>query len=1001
MRLLGLGLAVVAASCISGGPPDLQVAGVHAALQTVSPGELLDRVDYTARACVGQSIHVKVTPATAGEPVDVYVQGRPGTNQWMQLYGDLGLRQVQVYAQTPSGQSQFIELSIQLLSCKDTWPRLQVALDTEHDRMVDFVVANAQAIGEGVLYHWTFGDGSSVDTDVPAVRHTYAVDAIDWHVPDTAFQATVQVVGLSAVGRKTVVYHHEYARMLARGIVQPPLEYDVAGHTGDYTIHNVEDEAMELEHTTSTWQPCLPGGELLPGPEGAADVSVSGHGEFSGRIDLSGAPVGACGMEVRLTGHMKSSEQLVDVPLYFEAHESSARIQPVTDPGVVHMLEQADAAGLLPADGTSVGDLQEFAREGRLDFVYPTPLVGDTGSGGSVVPLIADRRCNPHDTTPPPFVDYQCLPTGDYEEVLPYVANAHSGDIALSAGCGLIGSLLRNVTPAQRYSHTGIFVRDFDMIRNATASQDWLEDDSTSVSHLSGHDGVKSRYMRHMWPGLISETVNEAYYGHLLRSNHPDDHNPQLYPLRTFNSDPVTCEGDGTVQTWAELLRPLPVELGNPREQAILDRNNARATAGRVAYMGGHYRLFAYTKGMIGTDDFYDWPEGWRGLDDKNRGLVCSSTIWTATRVDNRSPGDMAGTIPVHPEFSDCDVEGLNFYDEAERLAGAQLVHDRISQAVHDYHFGSAVAGAPDDFADQITNCFASDACDQVDGDDHNEWATPGTGCAVSPDDMIGWIDTWGYHENLAFREGRMRPVYMWQSPVDGHGDVLVTVVNTDGAPVIYAETTLGVGDALGISDALGHVMFENVPGGHQVARAQSWIPNPDPTQDPILITGETPFDLADGGSVEVTVVLGLNNQSGVLHREQLIKVEYHAVVHDDEWGADEEKTQDGLAYARLDTTHPVEEIELSTCAGDEAILRVTLRLQLSDGGTVVASTSSTFSEGWSCATTDVEDRWSDATEVYDSTRKDLTHDFSNSGVMGGDWARLQLHIYNDHPYTP
>jgi len=79
----------------------------------------------------------------------------------------------------------------------------------------------------------------------------------------------------------------------------------------------------------------------------------------------------------------------------------------------------------------------------------------------------------------------------------------------------------------------------------------------------------------------------------------------------------------------------------------------------------------------------------------------------------------------------------------------------------------------------------------------------------------------------------------------------------------------------------------------------------------------------------------------------------------------------------------------------------VTLRLQLSDGGTVVASTSSTFSEGWSCATTDVEDRWSDATEVYDSTRKDLTHDFSNSGVMGGDWARLQLHIYNDHPYTP
>jgi len=284
MRLLGLGLAVVAASCISGGPPDLQVAGVHAALQTVSPGELLDRVDYTARACVGQSIHVKVTPATAGEPVDVYVQGRPGTNQWMQLYGDLGLRQVQVYAQTPSGQSQFIELSIQLLSCKDTWPRLQVALDTEHDRMVDFVVANAQAIGEGVLYHWTFGDGSSVDTDVPVVRHTYAVDAIDWHVPDTAFQATVQVVGDSAVARHTVVLRPMHAFNEARGVIQLPVEYDITAHTGDYVIHNVEASTVSLTRERFDLQPCDRSLDVTHLPSPSVDITIDGGASYSGHI---------------------------------------------------------------------------------------------------------------------------------------------------------------------------------------------------------------------------------------------------------------------------------------------------------------------------------------------------------------------------------------------------------------------------------------------------------------------------------------------------------------------------------------------------------------------------------------------------------------------------------------------------------------------------------------------------------------------------------------------
>ena len=279
MLLLGLGLAVVAASCDPGGPPDPVVA-------SVSPGDLLETVVYSAKVCVGQPIRVKVTPdAAADEPVDVYVQGRPGTNQWMQFDGEPGTREVQVYAHTPSGKSQFITLSIELKACDTTWPQLHVALDTEHDRMVDFVVANAhEEFGDGVLYRWTFGDGSEVDSDVPAVRHTYAIDSIDWHAPDTAFQATVQVVGDSAVARHTVVLRPMHAFNEARGVIQLPVEYDITAHTGDYVIHNVEASTVSLTRERFDLQPCDRSLDVTHLPSPSVDITIDGGASYSGHI---------------------------------------------------------------------------------------------------------------------------------------------------------------------------------------------------------------------------------------------------------------------------------------------------------------------------------------------------------------------------------------------------------------------------------------------------------------------------------------------------------------------------------------------------------------------------------------------------------------------------------------------------------------------------------------------------------------------------------------------
>ena len=99
-----------------------------------------------------------------------------------------------------------------------------------------------------------------------------------------------------------------------------------------------------------------------------------------------------------------------------------------------------------------------------------------TGSGVQV-----GDRCYQGDQ--PPRAGLVCLPAfvtldgflreeWDYETS--YIVNARKGDAVLSAGCGLIGNLLRTVNPAQSYSHAGIMVEDRHKIRHSTASVDWL-----------------------------------------------------------------------------------------------------------------------------------------------------------------------------------------------------------------------------------------------------------------------------------------------------------------------------------------------------------------------------------------------------------------------------------------------------------------------------------------------------------------------------------------------
>ena len=108
----------------------------------------------------------------------------------------------------------------------------------------------------------------------------------------------------------------------------------------------------------------------------------------------------------------------------------------------------------------------------------------------------------------------------------------------------------------------------------------------------------------------------------------------------------------------------------------------------------------------------------------------------------------------------------MRLYKVDQRIAAANALYDQVSNDVRDacrptttgvilggagYLLGGPVGGIIGsvvgveycnrmigNVASQVNNCFASDGCANT-GDD---WRNPGTGVAVSPDDMLDW-DTW------------------------------------------------------------------------------------------------------------------------------------------------------------------------------------------------------------------------------------------------------------------
>jgi hypothetical protein len=400
------------------------------------------------------------------------------------------------------------------------------------------------------------------------------------------------------------------------------------------------------------------------------------------------------------------------------------------------------------------------------------------------------------------------------------VLNAKKGDCLLDpGGPGLVGQLLRQVTPAQFYSHCGIMTKNHIEMTHSTGSDDWLKDHPAGSFLGQGPtEGFDPAAVKYLWPGTVTQTIDNAYYGEWITS---PDTGP--YKIADFSFAPDLSDS-------STIVRPLVVKP-NPFDETASVRSKLHAIAEAALAIHGHYRFYCYTKPEISLG-----PEGVAGPDSGwAKGTIattCSSFIWLAAQHANvklegpnkiTSADDLEAkdVTPGGAAVDGSTLDGLYFYTATERQTAANWLFQNIFDIARNKAgwLGEAFTDASDSVANQVCNTFASDSTD-----DDDAWKTTGSANSVSPDNIMFWDSpasgnqgqfrsVYGHVEEVFYRPGTFAqvPIFRWKL-VQTKGTLTGTV--TANAEVTGANVSIGNGFQDVVVAGDGRFEFDNVPSG-------------------------------------------------------------------------------------------------------------------------------------------------------------------------------------------
>ena len=329
--------------------------------------------------------------------------------------------------------------------------------------------------------------------------------------------------------------------------------------------------------------------------------------------------------------------------------------------------------GLLPGIASiSDDDVARLVRQGRIP---PEVLVGET-----IIPPPTPVRvlqgappgdplgttCSPGEAPPRPGLSCQLNEWS--KEAVPQIANALRGDVILSRSCGYIGGLLAKVSPAQKWSHSGIMTENYVRIRQSTGIDEYMKDHPNGDFDMPT-DGFEEHALRYLWPGTLESEVRQAYETGIELT----DPEGKVRTVKGFNHRAIRCDEDW-VLVFPHVLKPTAAR--EPEIRPLL--HQLADAAGQV---NGHYRFFSYSNASAVDNPS---PPSW--VSGNPTQTVCSSFLWRAAQVagltldaDKTNNNNNEVVVPTTPD-------GLFFYREDERRDAAnylyKTLYNQVDQAV-------------------------------------------------------------------------------------------------------------------------------------------------------------------------------------------------------------------------------------------------------------------------------------------------------------------------------
>jgi hypothetical protein len=484
---------------------------------------------------------------------------------------------------------------------------------------------------------------------------------------------------------------------------------------------------------------------------------------------------------------------------------------------------------------------------------HPAPVVAHAAvlfDPSNAPPVAEGNECYPDDISDADAATAKagslvCQATGPtVKQLVPAsFQNAQQGDIILSPaptdGGDMIAAMFAALTPPQHHGHSGIMTLNFFEITHCTASPARITA-NINKDALGVPTSLMPDMLQYAWPGSITQTIDDATTSISL-----NDPSGTAYQFSSFDPSP---EGSGFEIIPPLVVKPLPENEAavRPTLRKVADTARSKGAryvpqkpgeAGTLTQKGGcYYSFYSYTKPdvALGFTDPAPADAGWaQGLSP----AVCSGFVWLCMKENNIplvtpdeyeqladfSQTAIAGGAQVGPATRD----GLVYYPEAERVQGAQALHQMIlNQALAQEDGLGTIPGVNDSIAgpiaDQLINMFAFGNPNMVGS---TAWQSPGDGNAVSPDNIIYWNPPYfGYAEPLQYlpQHTEQYTESVWHKVVT-KGNIKGTVrANGAPAPNAHVWVYLPGGDAWTKPD--GSYSLENIPTGPYLLKAQATL---------------------------------------------------------------------------------------------------------------------------------------------------------------------------------